>query len=73
MSPNSPRTPDQYETPTRRIILLGVAFAALVAIGVVTVLRPELEQEPESTSAVDEAGDTDEAAPAAPAAPTPAP
>lgn len=38
---------DQYETPTSRIIVLGLAFAALVAIGVVTVLRPELEQEPE--------------------------
>ena len=39
---------NEYETPTSRIIILGLAFAALVAIGVVTVLRPELEQEPDS-------------------------
>ncbi|MCA9575767.1 MAG: hypothetical protein R3B40_05365 [Polyangiales bacterium] len=41
---------DQYETPTSRIIVLGLVFAALVAIGVVTVLKPELEQEPEATN-----------------------
>ena len=43
---------DDYETPTSRIIILGLAFAALVAIGVVTVLRPELEQEPEPAASV---------------------
>ncbi len=42
---------NEYETPTSRIILLGLAFAALVAIGVFTVLRPELEQEPEPEAA----------------------
>ena len=47
MSPVS----NEYETPTSRIILLGLAFAALVAIGVFTVLRPELEQEPEPEAA----------------------
>ncbi|MCA9534261.1 MAG: hypothetical protein KC593_11300 [Myxococcales bacterium] len=46
---------DTYETPTSRIIMLGLAFAALVAIGVMTVLRPELEQEPESETAADAA------------------
>lgn len=62
--------PEQYETPTRRIIFLGVAFAALVAIGVMTVLRPELEQEPESTPAAAEAGAAADPAPA-PVAPAP--
>ena len=42
---------NDYETPTSRIILLGLAFAALVAIGVFTVLRPDLEQEPQPEAA----------------------
>ncbi len=56
-------TGGDYETPTRRIILLGLAFAALVAIGVLTVLRPELEQEPERTPAGAEAAAAPEPAP----------
>ncbi len=36
----------RYETPKRRTALLLIGFALLVGIGVVTVLRPELEDEP---------------------------
>jgi hypothetical protein len=62
---------DDYETPTSRIIILGLAFAALVAIGVVTVLRPELEQEPDAAASVE---DTSAPQPDGVAAtPTPAP
>lgn len=41
-----------YETPKRRTALLLIGFALLVAIGVITVLRPEVEDEPsdETTS-----------------------
>ena len=35
-----------YETPKWRTALLVIGFAVLVGIGVVTVLRPELEDEP---------------------------
>ncbi len=35
-----------YETPKRRTALLLIAFALLVGIGVVTVLQPEVEDEP---------------------------
>ena len=35
-----------YETPKWRTIWLLIGFAILVTIGVVTVLRPELEDEP---------------------------
>ena len=61
---------NEYETPTSRIILLGLAFAALVAIGVFTVLRPELEQEPEPAQAAAEARPAVEPGPA-PVAPAP--
>lgn len=40
---------DSYETPKWRTIMLLIGFAALVGIGVVTVLQPELEDEPEDT------------------------
>lgn len=46
-----------YETPTSRIIILGLSFAALVAIGVATVLRPELEQDPEPDATVEVAAE----------------
>ncbi|MDH3654322.1 MAG: hypothetical protein OEN21_08650 [Myxococcales bacterium] len=40
-------TSDQeYETPKRRTALLLIAFVLLVGIGVVTVLQPEVEDEP---------------------------
>jgi hypothetical protein len=62
----------EYETPTSRIILLGLAFAALVAIGVFTVLRPELEQEPEPEAPHAAAAASPASAPGpAPAAPAP--
>jgi hypothetical protein len=35
-----------YETPKRRTALLLIGFALLVGIGVVTVLQPEVEDEP---------------------------
>lgn len=47
-------SPDEaYETPKRRTILLLIGFAALAAVGVGTVLRPELEDEPEKDTAVE--------------------
>ncbi|MFW2387130.1 MAG: hypothetical protein ACN4G0_02260 [Polyangiales bacterium] len=47
-------SPDEvHETPERRTILLLIGFVALVAIGVVTVLQPELEDEPEEDTAAE--------------------
>ena len=43
----------RYETPKRRTALLLIGFAVLVGIGVVTVLRPEVEDE----SSEDRAGE----------------
>jgi hypothetical protein len=40
-----PSNDEGYETPKRRTTLLLIAFALLVGIGVVTVLRPEVEDE----------------------------
>ena len=62
---------DTYETPTSRIILLGLAFAALVAIGIVTVLRPELAHEPDPVSSVVELSDGVAARDTPPATPSP--
>ncbi|MGB5366676.1 MAG: hypothetical protein WBM75_13520 [Polyangiales bacterium] len=44
-----------YETPKRRTALLLIGFALLVGIGFITVLRPEVEDEPsdEPTSEVE--------------------
>lgn len=42
-----PRLDERYETPKWRTFWLVAAFAVLVGIGVVTVLLPELEDEPE--------------------------
>jgi hypothetical protein len=42
---------DTYETPKWRTFWLGVGFALLIGIGVVTVLLPELEDEPSEESA----------------------
>ena len=41
-----PRYDQGYETPKWRTFGLMVGFAVLTAIGIVTVLRPELEDEP---------------------------
>jgi len=44
-----------YETPKRRTALLLIGFALLVGIGVITVLQPEVQDEPseEPTSEVE--------------------
>ncbi len=39
----------RYETPKWRSFWLLLAFAVLVGIGVVTVLLPELEDEPDES------------------------
>lgn len=41
-----PRYDQGYETPKWRTLGLMVGFAVLTAIGIVTVLHPELEDEP---------------------------
>jgi hypothetical protein len=41
-----PRDEQGYETPKWRTFGLIVGFAVLTAIGIVTVLHPELEDEP---------------------------
>jgi len=41
-----PRYDQGYETPKWRTFWLLVGFAVLTVIGIVTVLRPELEDEP---------------------------
>ena len=43
------RFDQRYETPRWRTFWLLLAFAVLVGIGVVTVLLPELEDEPEES------------------------
>ena len=44
------RFEDAYETPKWRTFWLLAAFALLVGIGIVTVLLPELEDEPEPST-----------------------
>ena len=41
-----PRYDQRYETPKWRTFWLLVGFAVLTVVGIVTVLRPELEDEP---------------------------
>lgn len=48
-----PRLDERYETPKWRTFWLVMAFAVLVGIGVVTVLLPELEDEPERDAQTD--------------------
>jgi len=48
-----PREDDGYETPKWRTFWLLIGFAALVGIGVVTVLVPELEDEPSEDAAAE--------------------
>jgi len=61
MSPHD----DLYETPKWRTVWLLIGFAILVTIGVVTVLRPELEDDTgeDAATAVEtsEQRETDEA------------
>lgn len=45
------RDEDTYETPKWRTFWLGVGFAVLIGIGVVTVLLPELEDDSTKESA----------------------
>ena len=44
------RTEPGYETPRWRTLWLLAAFALIVGVGVVTVLLPELEDEPSSNT-----------------------
>jgi len=46
-----PPDDDVYETPKWRTLWLLIGFAILVTIGVVTVLRPELEDDPGADAA----------------------
>jgi hypothetical protein len=41
------RFDERYETPKWRTFWLLAAFALIIGVGVVTVLLPELEDEPE--------------------------
>jgi hypothetical protein len=41
-----PRYDEGYETPKWRTFWLMVGFAVLVGVGIVTILRPELEDVP---------------------------
>ena len=49
-----PRDDDAYQTPKGRTLWLLFGFAVLLGIGIVTVLRPELEDEPSAETAADE-------------------
>lgn len=58
----------EYESPKRRTIWLALGFAILIALGVVTVLLPELEHDADEESATsqpeaDVSEDTEEAQP----------
>ena len=48
-----PRDDEGYETAKWRTLWLMVGFAVLVGIGIVTVLRPELEDEPSADTATE--------------------
>jgi hypothetical protein len=48
-----PRYDDSYETAKWRTLWLMVGFAVLVGVGIFTVLRPELEDEPQQDSAAE--------------------
>ena len=51
-----PRYDDRYETAKWRTLWLIVGFLMLVGVGIVTVLRPELEDEPSEDGAAETAG-----------------
>ncbi len=46
-----PRYDERYETPKWRTFWLMLGFAVLVGVGIVTILRPELEDEPSEDAA----------------------
>ncbi|MGB5811799.1 MAG: hypothetical protein WBG86_14775 [Polyangiales bacterium] len=48
---------DQYETPARPTLWLALGFAILIALGVVTVLMPEVEDEAIEESATSQESD----------------
>ena len=48
-----PRSDEGYETAKWRTLWLMIGFAVLVGIGIVTVLRPELEDEPDEDVAAE--------------------
>jgi len=48
-----PRYDDRYETAKWRTLWLMVGFLVLVGVGIVTVLRPELEDEPNEDAAAE--------------------
>ncbi|MDH4281913.1 MAG: hypothetical protein OEV36_04615 [Myxococcales bacterium] len=41
----------EYETPRWRLFWLVLAFVVLTGVGIVTVLRPELQDEPDDETA----------------------
>ncbi len=45
-----PRYDERYETAKWRTLWLMVGFLVLVGVGIVTVLRPELEDEPNAAA-----------------------
>lgn len=49
-----PRDADAYETAKWRTLWLMVGFAVLVGVGIITVLRPELEDEAQESTAASE-------------------
>ena len=51
-----PRYDERYETAKWRTLWLMVGFVVLVGVGIVTVLRPELEDEPSEKGAAETAG-----------------
>ncbi len=48
-----PRYDDAYETAKWRTLWLMIGFTVLVGVGIFTVVRPELEDEPVEDSAVE--------------------
>jgi len=50
-----PGIEERYETPKWRTLWLVISFTILAGIGVVTVLLPELEDEPDDASQVETA------------------
>ena len=48
-----PRYDERYETAKWRTLWLMVGFLVLVGVGIVTVLRPELEDEPNEDAAAE--------------------
>ena len=58
-----PRHEYTYETPKWRTLWLILGFAALIGIGIATVLLPELEDEPAEGAESTDIADEDQEAP----------